>query len=258
LSKNHNFKNELALNKEHISLCQNYDDLRIAKKENKIGAFLTIEEGEAIEGSIDKLRYFKEQGVSLITLTWNHENALGYPNFEWKYQQKGLKKKGFEAVEEMNHLGMLIDVSHLSDAGFEDVITHSKTPIIATHSNSRTMTNNPRNLSDKMLKKLADRGGVTGINFFNNFLVKGELKETLERSTIADMIRHIRHIREVAGVEVIGLGSDFDGIPNPVEIEDISQMNKLRDALALNGFSSDEIEKIFYKNSIRIIKDVLK
>ncbi|RUM75129.1 MAG: membrane dipeptidase, partial [Sulfurovum sp.] len=178
--------------------------------------------------------------------------------FEWKYQKKGLKKKGFEAVEEMNHLGMLIDVSHLSDAGFEDVITHSKNPIIATHSNSRAMTNNPRNLSDKMLKKLADRGGVTGINFFNNFLVKGELKDTLECSTIADMIRHIRHIREVAGVEVIGLGSDFDGIPNPVEIEDISQMNKLLDALALNGFSSDEIEKIFYKNSIRIIKDVLK
>jgi len=254
----HNFKNELALNKEHISLCQNYDDLMLAQKEKKIGAFLTIEEGEAIEGSIDKLRYFKEQGVSLITLTWNHENALGYPNFEWKYQQKGLKKKGFEAVEEMNHLGMLIDVSHLSDAGFEDVITHSKTPIIATHSNSRTMTNNPRNLSDKMLKKLADRGGVTGINFFNNFLVKGELKDTLERSTIVDMIRHIRHIREVAGVEVIGLGSDFDGISNPVEIEDISQMNKLRDALALNGFGSDEIEKIFYKNSVRIIKDVLK
>jgi len=254
----HNFKNELALNQEHISLCQNYDDLSLAQKEKKIGAFLTIEEGEAIEGSMDKLRYFKEQGVSLITLTWNHENALGYPNFEWKYQKKGLKKKGFEAVEEMNHLGMLIDVSHLSDAGFEDVISHSKNPIIATHSNSRTMTNNPRNLSDKMLKKLADRGGVTGINFFNNFLVKGGLKETLACSTIADMIRHIRHIREVAGVEVIGLGSDFDGIPNPVEIEDISQMNKLLDALALNGFSSDEIEKIFYKNSIRIIKDVLK
>jgi len=253
-----NFKNELHLNQESISLCRNYDDLIIAKKDDKIGAFLTIEEGEAIEGDIDKLKYFKEEGISLITLTWNHENALGYSNFEWKDQDKGLKQKGFEVVEEMNHLGMLIDVSHLSDAGFKDVLTQSKFPIIATHSNSRIMTNNPRNLSDKMLKQLADNGGVTGINFFNNFLVDGELKDRLEISTIKDMIRHIKHIRDVAGVEVIGLGSDFDGIPNLVEIEDISQMSKLSDALLSNGFRSDEVESIFYKNSLRIIKDVLK
>ncbi len=253
-----NFKDELALNQEYISLCRDYDDLIMAQKENKIGAFLTIEEGEAIEGDVHKLRYFKEQGISLITLTWNYENALGYPNFEWKYQHKGLKRKGFEVVEEMNHLGMLIDVSHLSDGGFKDVISHSKAPIMATHSNSRTMTNNPRNLSDTMLKKLAENGGVTGINFFNNFLVEGELKDKLEVSTVADMVRHIKHIRDVAGVEVIALGSDFDGIGNPVEIEDIAQMSKLSDALFSNGFSSDDIEKIFYKNSIRVIKDVLK
>lgn len=253
-----NFKDELLLNQDSISLCRNHNDLIMAQKENKIGAFLSIEEGEAIEGSLDKLRYFKEQGISLITLTWNYENALGYSNFEWRDQTRGLKKRGFEVVEEMNHLDMLIDVSHLSDAGFQDLILNSKSPIIATHSNSRTMTNNPRNLSDTMLKQLADKGGITGINFFNNFLVDGELKEELEISTIADMIRHIKHIRNVAGVDVIGLGSDFDGILNSVEIEDISQMSKLSDALYSSGFSSDEVEKIFYKNSMRIIKDVLK
>jgi len=253
-----NFKNELLLNQDSISLCRNHNDLIMAQKENKIGAFLSIEEGEAIEGSLDKLRYFKEQGISLITLTWNYENALGYSNFEWRDQTRGLKKRGFEVVEEMNHLDMLIDVSHLSDAGFQDLILNSKSPIIATHSNSRTMTNNPRNLSDTMLKQLADKGGITGINFFNNFLVDGELKEELEISTIADMIRHIKHIRNVAGVDAIALGSDFDGILNSVEIEDISQMSKLSDALYSSGFSSDEVEKIFYKNSMRIIKDVLK
>ncbi|HIM94815.1 MAG TPA: membrane dipeptidase [Campylobacterales bacterium] len=253
-----NFKNELLLNQDSISLCRNHNDLIMAQKENKIGAFLSIEEGEAIEGSLDKLRYFKEQGISLITLTWNYENALGYSNFEWRDQTRGLKKRGFEVVEEMNHLDMLIDVSHLSDAGFQDLILNSKSPIIATHSNSRTMTNNPRNLSDTMLKQLADKGGITGINFFNNFLVDGELKEELEISTIADMTRHIKHIRNVAGVDVIALGSDFDGILNSVEIEDISHMYKLSDALYSSGFSSDEVEKIFYKNSMRIIKDVLK
>ena len=252
-----NFKKELALNSDTIKLCQNHDDLMLAQKEHKIGAFLTIEEGEAIEGEIDKLCYFKEQGISLMTLTWNYENALGYSNFEWRDQYKGLKQKGFEIVEEMNALKMIIDVSHLSDAGFEDVITHSKSPIIATHSNSRTMTNNPRNLSDKMLKTLADKGGITGINFFNNFLVEEELKDKLQLSTLDEMLRHIKHIRDVAGIEVIGLGSDFDGIPNPVEIKDCSQMFKLSDKLLSNGFSTDDVEKIFYGNSLRVIKDVL-
>jgi len=183
---------------------------------------------------------------------------LGYPNFEWTHQDKGLKQKGFEAVELMNELGMLVDVSHLSDAGFDDVLKHSKQPFVASHSNARAMTNHPRNLSDEMLKQLADAGGLTGINFFNNFLVKGVLKEKLEVAKIEDMVRHIKHIRNVAGVEVIGLGSDFDGIPNEVEIADASQMGKLSEALLKQGFSYDEVEKMFWKNGIRVIKEVLK
>ena len=253
-----NFKKELALNAEIISLCRNHKELELAQKNGKIGAFLTIEEGDAIEGDLDKLIFFKEQGISAITLTWNYENDLGYPNVGWLNQHRGLKPKGIEAVELMNTLGMLIDVSHLSDGGFKDVLKHSKAPFIATHSNARVMTHHPRNLSDEMLKQLADRGGVTGINFFNNFLVKGKLNGKLEISKIEDMVRHIQHIKKVGGVEVIGLGSDFDGIPNPVEIEDASQMFKLSDALLTKGFSYDEVEKIFWKNGERIIKEVLK
>jgi len=252
-----NFKNELDKNKNSITLCRNYQDLKNAKENNKISAFLTIEEGDAIEGDLDKLRFFKKEGISLITLTWNYENDLGYPNFEWKHQNRGLKAKGIEVVEEMNHLGMFIDVSHLSDTGFEDVITHSTQPIIASHSNSRVQTNHPRNMSDEMIKKLANNGGLMGINFFNNFLVKGELKKKLEVAKIEDMVRHIKQIKKVAGIEVIGLGSDFDGIPNPVEIEDISQMSKLSDALLAQNFSYEEVEKIFYKNGLRLIKEVL-
>ena len=252
-----NFHQELALNLNRITLCRNYDELMMAQNHDKIGAFLAIEEGDALEGDLDKLRFFKEQGVSLVTLTWNYENDLGYPNHEWRDQDKGLKPKGIEVVEAMNAFGMLIDVSHLSDGGFEDVLKHSKQPFIASHSNSRVMTNHPRNLSDDMLKKLANAGGLTGINFFNNFLVNGELQDKLEFSTITDMVRHIKHIKNVAGVEVLGLGSDFDGIPNPVEITDASEMFRLSDALLQEGFSYDEVEKIFYKNGLRIIKDVL-
>jgi membrane dipeptidase len=252
-----NFHEELAINSDKIVLCQNYKELILAQKYGKIGAFLTIEEGDAIEGDLEKLEFFKNRGISLITLTWNYENDLGYSNYEWRDQEKGLKPKGFEVVEAMNYLGMLIDVSHLSDRGFKDVLEQSRKPFIASHSNSRSMTNHPRNLTDTMLKKLADAGGLTGINFFNNFLIDGELKEKLEVSKITDMVRHIKHIKRVAGIEVIGLGSDFDGIPNPVEIADASEMSKLSDALLKDGFSYDEVEKIFYKNGLRIIKDVL-
>ena len=253
-----NFKKELAFNREYITLCRNMEELKEAEYQGKIGAFLTIEEGAAIGGELEKLHFFKEQGVSLITLTWNYENELGYPNFAYEYQHLGLKPKGIEAVERMNALGMLIDVSHLSDTGFADVLKHSTEPFIASHSNARAMTKHPRNLSDEMLKALADAGGLIGINFFNNFLVNGVLREKLEVAKIEDMIRHIKHIRHVAGVEVLGLGSDFDGIPNPVEIEDSAQMGKLSDALLKEGFSYDEVEKIFWKNGLRIIEEVLK
>ncbi len=252
-----NFKYELSLNREDIALCRTYSDLVEAQKESKIGAFLAIEEGEAIEGDLEKLRYFKKEGVSAITLTWNYENALGYPNFQWSYQNRGLKAKGFEVIEVMNEIGMLIDVSHLSDAGFEDVITHSKEPIIATHSNSRAVTNHTRNLTDEQFKKLADNGGVAGLAFSVNFLVEKELIDSSRLAKVDDMLEHIKHIRNIAGVDVIALGSDYDGIMNPVEMRDISQISKLSDRLLKKGFSYDEVEKIFFRNGLRIIEEVL-
>lgn len=252
-----NFKKELLLNKNSTLLCRDSNDLKIAEKSKRIGAFLTIEEGDVLEGNLDRLDFFKEQGISAITLTWNYENDLGYPNFEWKYQKKGLKKRGFEAVEKMNSLKILIDVSHLSDAGFQDVLNHSKTPFLATHSNSRAITNHSRNLSDTMLKQLANAGGVAGLAFAVNFLEEQDKIDESRLAKIENMVQHIKHIRNIAGVEVLALGSDFDGITNPVEISDSSQMGKLSDALLKNGFSYDEVERIFFKNTLRIIKDVL-
>ncbi len=252
-----NFKQELALNSETIVLCKTYSDLIEVQKHGKIGAFLAIEEGEALEGDLDNLKYFKQEGISAITLTWNYENSLGYPNFEWSYQYRGLKTKGFEVIEAMNELGMLIDVSHLSDAGFEDVVTHSTKPIIATHSNARAVTNHSRNLTDEQLKKLADNGGVVGLAFSINFLVEKNSIVSSRLAKVDDMIRHIKRIHNIAGVDVLALGSDYDGIMNPVEMENISQISKLSDGLLKNGFSYNEIEKIFFRNGLRIIKEVL-
>lgn len=253
-----NFKKEISKHEDTIELCRNFDDLKRVKASGKIGAFLTIEEGDALKGNLDNLRYFKEEGISLVTLTWNFENDLGYPNVAFVNKDKGLKEKGIEAVEEMNRLGMLIDVSHLSDGGFFDVAKYSKMPFIASHSNARVMTNHSRNLTDEMIKILANKGGVTGINFCNAFLSKGSNPLDDEVATIENMVRHIKHIRNIGGIEVIGIGSDFDGIENEVEIKNSSEMNKLAFALQKEGFVESEIEKIFYGNALRIIKDVLR
>ncbi|MPQ42976.1 dipeptidase [Clostridium tarantellae] len=247
-----NFKKELMLNSSDIVLCRNYEDYLKAKNNNKIGAFITIEEGEAIEGDINKLRKFKSEGISLMTLTWNFENKIAYPNYEYKFKDAGLKEFGIEVVEEMNNLGMIIDTSHLSDGGFWDVIKYSKYPIVASHSNSRYVCNHSRNLTDAMVKALSNNGGVTGINFCSDFLGESEV------SKISDMVKHIKHIKHIGGVDCIALGSDFDGIDNEVEIKDASKMEFLANALQKQRFTLDEIEKIFYKNIERVIREVLK
>lgn len=247
-----NLKYELKNNNDSIILCRNFEDYKIAKNKSKIGAFIAIEEGDAIEGDLEKLKFFKNEGVSLVTLTWNYENNIGYPNFEYKFKEKGLKNFGQEVIEMMNELGMIIDVSHLSDGGFWDVLNKSKYPVIASHSNSRESWSHSRNLTDSMIRALSNKGGVTGINFCSHFLGENKI------SSIEDMIRHIKQIRNIGGIECIALGSDFDGIENEVEIKDCSEMNKLALELTRNGFNDDEIEKIFYKNAERIINDVLK
>ena len=245
------FHEELRKNNDVIRLATNYKDIIENEQNKKISALLSIEEGEVLDGKIENLRKFYELGVRMITLTWNHENQIGYPHKKIEYKDKGLKQFGFEVVENMNELGIIVDVSHLSDSGFYDVAKVSKKPFVATHSNSRKMTNHSRNLTDEMIKVLANAGGVTGINFCSSFI--GDNSMTM----ISDMIRHIKHIKNVGGIDVIALGSDFDGIESPVEIKDSSEMNKLAISLEKEGFNIYEIEKIFYKNALRVIKNVM-
>ena len=247
---------ELKKNEDNIRLARNYNELCNNKSLGKISAFLTIEDGGALKGKLYNLRNFYRLGVRLITLTWNYKNEIGYPNCKDKYMEKGLTTFGVELIEEMNNLGMTIDVSHLSDGGFYEVAKHSKDPFIASHSNARAITPHRRNLTDEMIKLLSEKGGIMGINFCNGFL-KTMGDDNTGVSNIEDMVRHIKHIKNVGGVQCIALGTDFDGISCPVEIQDISQMEKLVIALDKEGFSEEEIEKICYKNAERIIKDIL-
>jgi membrane dipeptidase len=245
------FKKQTENNKQYIMHVKSFKHIEKAENEKKIAAVLTIEEGGALKGSLDNLKNFYNEGVRLITLTWNYPNEIGYPNYKWKYCDKGLTLFGRALVEEMNKLGIVIDVSHMSDQGFYDVAKQTKKPFIASHSNARTITNHSRNLTDDMIRVLAEKGGIMGINFCSAFLGEENI------STIESMVKHIKHIFNVGGIEVIGIGSDFDGIENAVEIKDSSEMMKLALALSKAGFSDDNIEKILYKNALRLLKDVM-
>lgn len=226
-------------------------DLQLLDK-SKIALLLSIEDGAAIEGSLETLRIFYQLGVRCMSLTWNYRNDLA-DGIQDSITGGGLTQIGRDVVKEMNRLGMLVDVSHLSPGGFWDVIELSQKPIIASHSNAKALCNIPRNLTDEQIKAIAQGNGVIGINFYSKFLEEKE-----ELASIDSIYRHIDHILNLVGDEYIALGTDFDGVsalPNGFTgVEDIPQVIEY---LREKNYSSDTIEKITYKNVLRILNEVL-
>lgn len=256
---------ELDQYQDVIKPVLSYQDIVDHQKEGLMSAMLTLEEGAVVHHDLALLRNYYRLGVRMVTLTWNFPNEIGYPNFtstghfEDIYQintQDGLTPFGIEYIKEMERLGMIIDVSHLSDAGFYDVYNNTKKPFVASHSNARALCKAARNMSDDMIKKLASRGGVMGINFCGDFLV--EKSGGHARSCIQDIVKHILYIRDLVGIDYVGLGSDFDGIEQNLELENCSQMDKLKVALEEAGLSDEDIEKVFYQNVLRVYREVLK
>lgn len=244
-----NFINELKENEDSIEIVRNLNELESVNNKGKIGAFLSIEEGEVLEGKVERVKELYDMGIRFITLTWNFKNSIGYPNAGYKYKDYGLNEKGKEIVLEMEKVGIIPDCSHLSDGGFYDLINICKKPFVATHSNARTITDHSRNLTDDMIVKLAEKGGVMGLNFCAPFLGSEKVP------SINSMIKHLKHIKNIGGIDVLALGTDFDGIENEVEIENIGEIGKLRNALTKEGFTNSEIDKIFYGNIKRVLKE---
>jgi len=160
---------------------------------------------------------------------------------------------GRNAITEMNELGMLIDVSHLSDGGFWDVIALSKNPIVATHSNCRALASFRRNLTDEMIRAIAENGGVSGLNFCPNFLTD----DGLQVCRTDDLCRHALHFINAGGEDCVGLGTDFDGTTGDFEIGQPTEMHLLFDALHKNGLTERQIEKLAFRNVLRLISDTL-
>lgn len=192
----------------------------------------------------------------MITLTWNYPNEIGYPHKDTN-PVHGLTKRGQELVQEMENLGILVDVSHLSDAGFYDVATCTSKPFVASHSNARAVCNTSRNLTDDMIRILGERGGVTGLNFYPDFLTL-PMPGQENPGTIAAVTAHAKHIVNVGGIEVLGLGSDFDGIDSHKELPGVQAVWLLADAFAKEGFKASEIDKIMYGNVLRVYREALE
>ena len=235
-----------------VFLVQKKLDLDQIPDPTRIGILLSVEGGEILGETIFMLDIIFKLGVRALGLTWNQRNALADGVGEVGTQSR-LTQLGQEVVWRMNKLGMLIDVSHLNEAGFWHVLELSKDPIVASHSCAKALCNHPRNLTDQQLRALAKHKGVVGVNFYPQFLKK------TGQATREDVVRHICHIAEVAGVETVGLGSDFDGIDEaPDGLEQVGHYHYLLDDLTKKGFSSLEIEQIAGRNFRRILSDVLK
>lgn len=234
-----------------------YQDILENQRQNVISAVATVEEGGVLNGNIERVDELYQKGIRLITLTWNYENCLAYPNSrDERIMRSGLKPFGRSVLQRMNELGMIVDVSHLSDGGFWDCIKYSQAPVVASHSNCRVLCSHPRNLTDEMLRALAEKGGVAGLNFYPAFL-----KEERGREGIAlrDIARHARHMIDVAGEDIVAIGTDFDGFEKedaPGYISHVGEMESVWDAFAAENITPRQIDKIQSKNALRVMQDV--
>lgn len=289
---------ELEANRERIAPVLTFSDIEKNRREGRLSALLTVEEGAVCGGSLEKLRRLYEMGVRMMTLTWNYPNELGAPNLKsstpvkaradgdraeagkaegtdtagtagagreadeelpwWRIPdtRNGLTETGIAFVEEMQRLGMIVDVSHLSDAGFYDVCAHTRKPFAASHSNARAVCPWVRNLTDDMIRRLGERGGITGLNFCADFLTEVPAG-TYNPGSLEAVVRHAKHITKVGGMEVLGLGSDFDGIEPNEALPTAAYLPRLAEALHDGGFTWDQTERILSGNVLRFYRDLL-
>ena len=276
-----------------LMLATSVADIRRAKKEKKIAALMGIEGGHAIENSLPALREFYRLGVRYITLTWNNTNDWA-DAARGEKKHNGLSEFGKEVVREMNRLGMLVDVSHVSDQTMSDALDVSKAPIFASHSSARALSNVPRNIPDDLLRRIAKNGGVIQVNFYSVFVDAATVSpQSAERDTrlkaqqdalnerykddperlseesdkieaenplpplpISKLIDHIDHIVKVAGIDHVGIGADFDGANDmPEGARDVSMLPNITYELLKRGYSETDIRKILGENFLRVFAD---
>lgn len=222
--------------------CKNADDMERAHAEGKAAAFLSVEDISIMGSYVEQIR---ELGICFAMLTWNYDNCYGCgAAFD---QEKGLKEQGKSVVKMLLDQGIVLDISHLSDKGAEDIFELTDAPVIASHSNVRALWNCPRNLTDELARELIRRKGLIGMNFFENFIG--------EKPGIADLIRHMDAILEMGGEDVLAIGSDYDGCHSrfPQGIRGVESIPYLRECMEKEGFDNRILDKIFFENAQKFV-----
>ncbi len=227
-------------------------DILSAKEQGKIAAFLAIEGGEAIGTSLETLKEFYQEGVRLMTLTWNRRNAIG--RGVGTKGDDGLSDFGRTVIGEMERLGMIVDVSHLSDVGLDDVLAIATRPLVASHSNSRQVYPHRRNLTDEQIAAIAATGGLIGLTLVGVFLDSDPKRVTMDR-----LMEHLDRMVDAAGVDHIGLGTDFDGFTAPygLVMEDCTGLPGITEAMLRRGYRDEDAAKIMGGNWLRVIREVV-
>jgi len=276
--------------KDQVELATTASDIERIVKAGKISIFLTIEGGHQIDDDLAVLRMYYRMGIRSMTLSHFQNNNWADSSTD-KPVHNGLTDFGKDVVREMNRLGMLVDVSHVSDKTFYDALAVSSKPVILSHSSCRAISDVPRNVTDDMIRALAKNGGVMGINFGEGFISPKDaesLRKTIAsnnqapvlygkalddysakdyqrefsahykaQATIEDVVAHIDHVVKIASIDSVGIGSDFDGITGPPQgLEDVSKMPSLVAALLKHGYSDRDIKKILGENYLRVIRAV--
>lgn len=288
-------RREAARHPDDLVLAGAVLELERAREQGKISILMGVEGGHMINSSLAVLRTLYRLGGRYMTLTHSKHTPWAGSSGDTAADDPGLTELGREVVAEMNRLGMMVDVSHISDKTFWDVMGATSVPVIASHSSCRALANHPRNMTDEMIQRVAENGGVVHINYYNGFLSdeyrakagqvehfereledarkrlssnNGELAaeewriqmrklEEIGRVPFDTLLDHFEHAVQVGGVEHVGLGSDFDGVDEelPEGVEDISKLPHLAEGLRSRGLSSDDVEKIFGANTVRVMRD---
>lgn len=233
----------------HATLVLDSTDIRRAHRKGIISVILAIENGAVLGGSTASLRNYHRLGVRLLGVTWNGRNGLACGV---GCRDTGVTRLGREVIQEAQALGMIIDCSHMGDRSFSDLTGIVKGPFVATHSNARAICGEARNLTDDQIREIAGRGGVVGVNFYPRFL------RPQGRGSVEDVVDHIDHLVEIGGIDAVGIGSDFDGIPRaPRGIEHAGEMGNLAESMRKRGYLSTHIGKILEGNFLRVFREVV-
>jgi len=289
-------REQVSTHRKELALCTTASEVRTAKKQGKIAALMGVEGGHMINSDLDVLRKFALLGVRYMTLTHSGNDEWADASTD-KPAHNGLTDFGKDVVREMNRLGVMVDVSHVSDKTFYDALEASKAPLIASHSSCRALCDAARNMTDQMMKDLAAKGGVIQINYHVGFLsqefrnaekahpeweqaIAAEVRKAcgdneacqliegdrvtreyveqgkLPRVNWTVILDHINHAVKAAGIDHVGLGSDFDGANMPYGMEDASKLPKITEALLKKGYSEDDVKKILGENTLRVMAEV--